>query len=1177
MKIINKKLLFLVISWVFLFYQSSSAQTDSLSLNGLWSFQPSGSAKTSLAVPGFYVWKVSPKSTLNFPTAADKPWKVIEGIPEATYETTFQIPETMNGKRIFLRFESVNFLAKIYINGSLVISHIGGYLPFEIDITSIVEIPSSNTLKVEIKYWDPSFVDANDCPLWPVGFYDNFWGLGITGGVTILARNPVYIENAYIQTSVSQHKIDAVVSLTNADLTDHTVILESRVEHNGSSVFSWSDRTVLVPAGDTVEVSLSQPWADAHLWRPDDPYLYQFISRVKENGSVTDTRKEQFGFREFRIEGNHFLLNGIQTNLHGDNITIYSEKQYWYYLVPTPQAWSAILDSMKALNFNTIRLHQSPPPQWMFDLCDEKGMMVISESAIMWRDEINPLRSPVYAQNSITWLKEWIRQYRNHPSIVIWSAENEMYVWGLHQCSREQLISFANTIEQNDPSRPIFFEGDTNLDGYADIMSYHYIYGYPKGWPTGSIYTSLSGYVSATIPTSQGEFEWWSSAVSAALHVRRQCVMTRASRIVGFSDIRPYRLDWAWHPNPSYTDIYDPTWTPSKEEKEFLRDTNNPIAVFDKSYYETKILDWNPAYNENDLISRNFVIFNDEWENTEIDIQVNTRIGGVLTGTKRISVDVPLGNHIEQTITFRAPLVTYNRDVEVELCSYKNNIKRFSETYTYLIKNNGLAQPKKVEQITRTRQDDGLTITWAAVTKDVEDLPETIDHYLLYRSMDDFTNPAEIDSFEVKNQTTFKDTETGHINDPNLNVYYTIYAIDNMGFYSAPSDTIVDFDYTIQTGGETNFSHIAVPIDDPNLKDARALLSKIPACKSIVRWDGAHQGYQQYVPEVSSTNFTIKPGDACWVQTSSDTVADFWGSIAMPAYSLSKIEDGSSFHAIMLPLDLQDLTTASELLADMEGCNSVAKWDNATQGFVQYDPGVPGSNFSVWPGHPYLVSVTKDIVWPVREPVEKSIPEPLITMESDFSRAPHLVWGEIGRDVERVPKNFTAWIEERPEPKLTSNSPGCFLSDDLWKVQCASLPGGWRAGETLVVELTDQQGTVFQTKTILTWNPSDNAEKVTGQTTSLPKSISLQNYPNPFNGETAIRIDLNHACHVELDILNARGQKICWLLDQDMDAGSFTVHWNAEDSRNLPVSAGLYLIRLKAGSQIEVRKILLMN
>ena len=132
------------------------------------------------------------------------------------------------------------------------------------------------------------------------------------------------------------------------------------------------------------------------------------------------------------------------------------------------------------------------------------------------------------------------------------------------------------------------------------------------------------------------------------------------------------------------------------------------------------------------------------------------------------------------------------------------------------------------------------------------------------------------------------------------------------------SDIFADFDYALTAAGGTNFNQIAIPVDDPTLADAKTLQSRIPTSKSIVRWNVTHQGYEQYVPAVSATNFSLEPGQACWVHSPSDAVVDFTGKVVSCCYALSKIENGTSFHMIMLPLDCTDMTLASELMEEVK-------------------------------------------------------------------------------------------------------------------------------------------------------------------------------------------------------------------------------------------------------------------
>jgi len=85
------------------------------------------------------------------------------------------------------------------------------------------------------------------------------------------------------------------------------------------------------------------------------------------------------------------------------------------------------------------------------------------------------------------------------------------------------------------------------------------------------------------------------------------------------------------------------------------------------------------------------------------------------------------------------------------------------------------------------------------------------------------------------------------------------------------------------------------------------------------------------------------------------------------------------------------------------------------------------------------------------------------------------------------------------------------------------------------------------------------------------------NYPNPFNPETTIRFDLKDAVPVTLEIYNLKGQLVRTLVREDMPAGRHSIVWNSLDSNNRKVSSGIYFYRLRAGSYVSTRKMVLME
>src|SRR4030042_5308604 len=104
--------------------------------------------------------------------------------------------------------------------------------------------------------------------------------------------------------------------------------------------------------------------------------------------------------------------------------------------------WPALLDSMITLNYKVLRFHSSPAPEWLVEECDRKGMLVIYESAIFCREYV-PTQNTTYVQNASKYQKEIIRTMRNHPSIIIWSAENEMIFYGGTKFTIPQILQYG--------------------------------------------------------------------------------------------------------------------------------------------------------------------------------------------------------------------------------------------------------------------------------------------------------------------------------------------------------------------------------------------------------------------------------------------------------------------------------------------------------------------------------------------------------------------------------------------------------------------------------------------------------------------------------------------------------------------------------------------------------------
>jgi len=351
------------------------------------------------------------------------------------YKREVNIPPSWSGKVIKVEFEGVNHIANVYFNNQFVTQHIGGWIPFSVDITNYLTMTEPNqtfTLKVDVKggsHWP--IVDAIDPnkPLWPVGWYghqDPNGGWGIMSDVWLRAYGKAHINDAFIQTSYRNKTITVDYELLNMDTIAHTVNLEADIIPADSNdvVKTLGPNAVVLPANmiSPQKVTLIAPWAEPDLWTPDSPNLYILKSRLRKSGDVVDEEARRFGFREIWISGDHYKLNGVRLNLYGDSM---NEHQQHYathrYDRLTRETCPNTVDVYLYTNVRWIRFHMGPIYPFVLDICDEKGLMVMDESAIYARDymDMEPADKDIYMSNSKKWIKGWIKARRNHPSIMI--------------------------------------------------------------------------------------------------------------------------------------------------------------------------------------------------------------------------------------------------------------------------------------------------------------------------------------------------------------------------------------------------------------------------------------------------------------------------------------------------------------------------------------------------------------------------------------------------------------------------------------------------------------------------------------------------------------------------------------------------------------------------------------
>jgi len=607
---------------------------------------------------------------------------------QRTYQRQVRLPRFWAGKITKLEFEAVNFIADVYVNDKLVVSHVGGWNPFSTDITNLVRPGTTFTLKVNVKGSKHSpIVDAKGKYAWPVGGWAD--KAGIADNVWLRQYGRVYIEDAFIQTSLRQWTLTIDYTVRNADGEPHTVRIEADASRPGRRMEKYIiGPTVTVAPGETKTMQLRSVWTTPELWWSDSPVLYHLNSRLIEGDALQDQETRPFGFREIRIAGNQFLLNGIRANLFGD-YQVFGDTWYTSPSIHTPQAWPDTMDKMKSLNIRIVRWHHNPVPRYILDAADEKGLLIVSESAMYGRKHHQDINKAEFVKNCNQWIGPWIKATRNHPSVVIWSAENEMGYKSLGALSKEQLKSFGDTIRQYDTTRPVEYDGDQDVGDPLQAVNLHYPEGYNKE-PKGSIY-GWANLVRPDKPTGAGEvLHTKSPEPDVQTAVERNTwwlgIWLRGMRYAGFTDVRPACYWFAGQ------DLEGARATN-------LRNAYAPVALFDKEYDDLGIAPYVtgttpggtfPTVDEGATLNRTLILYNDEFRGASVTVEIVIKSGARIHATGMKTFDVPLGEHIDIPYSFQVPYVG-GSEMEAVLMTRKGGVKKFEESRRFQVKKKGLS------------------------------------------------------------------------------------------------------------------------------------------------------------------------------------------------------------------------------------------------------------------------------------------------------------------------------------------------------------------------------------------------------------------------------------------------------------------------------------------------------
>ena len=462
---------------------------ESVYLNGEWDFMPDyqGRSMESLVehpewgdakirVPSTWRFTLDPESDYQPFDVIDYPWEWNEaqsGLLGRSFAATRR-----PGERIFLIFEAVLQKSAVFVNGHKVLESQEGFLPLEMDITDYVHDGEDNDLKVWCGPFDSTEIETGRKELAPNGSWFTRMARGVWQDAYLEYRPALFIDDVFVRTSTRRGDIQVDVEVRNT--------AGARSGRVRQTIFDGDDRVkelkseiIDFGAGETVAVSLQAPWPDALHWSPEHPHLYTLKTEILAGEEVIDSVDARFGFREVWIDGRDFYLNGMRLNLRVDAC------HYQGFIHQTPEYARNWYRTAQETNINCIRLHAMPYPRFYLDVADEMGMLIVDESAIYGSSKTTLADHPFFLENCRSHLRSLVKRDRNHPSIIIWSMQNEMRWVDGREGYKAAMPELTQIMRDLDPTRPISYDGDNRLvePDQMEIVSMHYnIDGSVQSW-----------------------------------------------------------------------------------------------------------------------------------------------------------------------------------------------------------------------------------------------------------------------------------------------------------------------------------------------------------------------------------------------------------------------------------------------------------------------------------------------------------------------------------------------------------------------------------------------------------------------------------------------------------------------------------------------------------------------
>lgn len=375
--------------------------------------------------------------------------------PTGIYKRTFFVEESYRDKKIIIRFCGVDSAYHLWINGKEV-----GYSKVarnesEFDITDLIRVGEENDVTVRVYQWsDGTYLEDQDM-WWESGIFRDVELIGVPkDGINdykVIAdlddeyKNGIFKVEAFLRTTKEVN-----VTFELVDAGENTVFTKTVVAKEGKAC-------------------IDEVIADVNHWTAETPYLYKLFMTVEDNGQIVEVIPQNVGFRNIRLNGKTFLVNGVAIKFKGVNRHDYSPQNG---RVVSREEIEKDIILMKQFNINAIRTSHYPNSYYLYDLCDEYGMYLIAETDLechgfeLTGDYKWITDDPSWELAYVSRMTRMIERDKNHPAIIFWSLGNE----SAFGCNFRKMTDVAHEM---DPTRLVHYEGDFDVES-ADVYSTMY-------------------------------------------------------------------------------------------------------------------------------------------------------------------------------------------------------------------------------------------------------------------------------------------------------------------------------------------------------------------------------------------------------------------------------------------------------------------------------------------------------------------------------------------------------------------------------------------------------------------------------------------------------------------------------------------------------------------------------